>query len=42
MGLPGNPVLVVEALSDSTEARDRGEKWAHYRHACHQLLARST
>jgi len=27
-----NPVLIVEVLSDSTEARDRGEKWAHYRH----------
>ncbi len=27
-----NPVLLVEVLSDSTEARDRGEKAAHYRH----------
>ncbi len=27
-----NPVLVVEVLSDSTEARDRGVKAAHYRH----------
>jgi Uma2 family endonuclease len=27
-----NPVLVVEVLSDSTEAYDRGEKAAHYRH----------
>jgi Uma2 family endonuclease len=27
-----NPVLLVEVLSDSTEAHDRGEKRAHYRH----------
>lgn len=27
-----NPVLVVEVLSDSTEAKDRGVKAAHYRH----------
>lgn len=27
-----NPVLIVEVLSDSTEAYDRGEKAAHYRH----------
>jgi Uma2 family endonuclease len=27
-----NPVLLVEVLSDSTEAYDRGEKAAHYRH----------
>jgi Uma2 family endonuclease len=27
-----NPVLVVEVLSDATEAYDRGEKAAHYRH----------
>jgi Uma2 family endonuclease len=26
-----NPILLVEVLSDSTEARDRGEKAAHYR-----------
>jgi len=26
-----NPVLVVEVLSDTTEAYDRGEKFAHYR-----------
>jgi Uma2 family endonuclease len=26
-----NPVLVFEVLSDSTEAYDRGAKWAHYR-----------
>jgi len=26
-----NPRLVVEVLSASTEAYDRGEKWAHYR-----------
>jgi Uma2 family endonuclease len=26
-----NPKLVVEVLSTSTEAYDRGEKWAHYR-----------
>jgi Uma2 family endonuclease len=27
-----NPVVIVEVLSDSTEARDRGVKAAHYRH----------
>jgi Uma2 family endonuclease len=27
-----NPILVVEVLSDSTEARDSGVKAAHYRH----------
>jgi Uma2 family endonuclease len=27
-----NPTVVVEVLSDSTEAYDRGEKAAHYRH----------
>jgi Uma2 family endonuclease len=27
-----NPVLLVEVLSDSTEAHDRGDKAAHYRH----------
>ncbi len=26
-----NPVLLVEVLSDSTEASDRGDKFAHYR-----------
>lgn len=26
-----NPKVVVEVLSPSTEAYDRGEKWAHYR-----------
>lgn len=26
-----NPTLLVEVLSDSTEAYDRGEKFAHYR-----------
>ncbi len=26
-----NPVLIVEVLSDGTEAYDRGEKFAHYR-----------
>jgi Uma2 family endonuclease len=26
-----NPVLLVEVLSDSTEAYDRGAKWSHYR-----------
>lgn len=26
-----NPVLIVEVLSDSSEAYDRGEKFAHYR-----------
>lgn len=25
-----NPTLLVEVLSDSSEAEDRGEKWAHY------------
>jgi Uma2 family endonuclease len=27
-----NPVVIVEVLSDSSEAYDRGEKFAHYRH----------
>lgn len=27
-----NPILIVEVLSDSTEAYDRGEKFDHYRH----------
>ena len=27
-----NPILLVEVLSPSTEAFDRGEKFAHYRH----------
>lgn len=26
-----NPVLIVEVLLDSSEAYDRGEKFAHYR-----------
>jgi len=26
-----NPIVLVEVLSDSTEAHDRGEKFAHYR-----------
>ena len=26
-----NPVLIVEVLSDTTEAYDRGQKFAHYR-----------
>jgi len=26
-----NPVLIVEVLSDSTEAYDRGRKFEHYR-----------
>ncbi len=26
-----NPKLIIEVLSDSTEARDRGEKFGHYR-----------
>jgi Uma2 family endonuclease len=26
-----NPVVLVEVLSDSSEAYDRGEKFAHYR-----------
>jgi Uma2 family endonuclease len=26
-----NPVVIVEVLSDSTEASDRGDKFAHYR-----------
>ena len=25
-----NPSVIVEVLSDSTEASDRGDKWAHY------------
>lgn len=27
-----NPVVVVEVLSPSTEANDRGAKWGHYQH----------
>jgi Uma2 family endonuclease len=27
-----NPTLLVEVLSETTEASDRGEKFAHYRH----------
>ncbi|UJR86783.1 Uma2 family endonuclease [Sandaracinus amylolyticus] len=27
-----NPVVLVEVLSESTEAHDRGAKFAHYRH----------
>ncbi|AKF09767.1 hypothetical protein DB32_006916 [Sandaracinus amylolyticus] len=27
-----NPVVLVEVLSESTEAHDRGAKLAHYRH----------
>ena len=27
-----NPIILVEVLSDSTEAYDRGEKFSHYRH----------
>ncbi|MDQ3030808.1 MAG: Uma2 family endonuclease [Myxococcota bacterium] len=27
-----NPIVVVEVLSDSSEAYDRGAKFAHYRH----------
>ena len=26
-----NPIVIVEVLSDSSEAYDRGEKFAHYR-----------
>ncbi len=26
-----NPIVLVEVLSESTEAYDRGAKWAHYR-----------
>ena len=26
-----NPIVIVEVLSDSTEAYDRGKKFAHYR-----------
>lgn len=26
-----NPIVLVEVLSDATEAYDRGEKFAHYR-----------
>ncbi|MEZ4473135.1 MAG: Uma2 family endonuclease [bacterium] len=28
----GNPTVLIEVLSDSTEAYDRGAKFAHYRH----------
>ena len=27
-----NPVVVIEVLSPSTEANDRGAKWGHYQH----------
>lgn len=27
-----NPTVIVEVLSTSTEASDRGEKWRHYQH----------
>ena len=27
-----NPVVIIEALSPSTEAYDRGEKFEHYQH----------
>jgi Uma2 family endonuclease len=27
-----NPTMIVEVLSPSTEASDRGEKWRHYQH----------
>lgn len=27
-----NPTIIVEVLSPSTEAADRGEKWRHYQH----------
>lgn len=27
-----NPRVIVEVLSDTTEASDRGDKWAHYQH----------
>ena len=27
----GNPVVLVEVLSDSTETHDRGKKFEHYR-----------
>ena len=30
-GMATNPTLIVEVLSDSTEAYDRGKKFAHYR-----------
>ena len=41
-----NPVVLVEVLSDSTEAYDRGKKFEHYRTiprlaALHSHLARS-
>lgn len=26
-----NPTVIVEVLSETTEANDRGDKWAHYR-----------
>jgi Uma2 family endonuclease len=39
-----NPTLIVEVLSPSTEAYDRGRKFAHYRSIeslCHYLLVAS-
>ena len=27
-----NPTMVIEVLSPSTEANDRGAKWRHYQH----------
>src|SRR5207248_7495764 len=35
-----NPTLVVEVLSDSTEAYDRGKKFEHYRQipSCREFL----
>ena len=27
-----NPIVLVEVLSESTEASDRGDEWAHYQH----------
>ncbi|WP_236517489.1 Uma2 family endonuclease [Sandaracinus amylolyticus] len=27
-----NPRVIVEVLSETTEASDRGDKWAHYQH----------
>jgi Uma2 family endonuclease len=31
-GILMNPILIVEVLSESTEAKDRGEKFTDYRH----------
>jgi Uma2 family endonuclease len=41
----GNPVLIVEVLSESTAAKDRGEKFQAYRtipSLCHYILVEQT